>query len=415
MANGLKWLEEEPLKDVPLVIVAGGPSLKYQWIEITRHGGHVLALNNTYAFLRERDIEPEYFMLLDARRENMEFVRNPSPNTRHFLSAQCDPDIVNSLDNVTLYFSHEENAKKIPGKKVMLSAPAGTVGMKALSLGFALGYREFHLYGYDSSYADTHHAYPQPLNDGANTVEVFIEPGGKKYVTTPSLASQATEFIPFVRDLMQLGCSFELHCSGLLPDLVAASNARGEIPLIDRERAKYEEIWSRENYGEFAPGEHFVDLAIWELGIKPGDSVIDYGCGSGKAATMFQRHGMNTTGIDFAMNCVHPGAEFSVFLVACLWELPDVQADWAYCTDVMEHIPSEKVNDVLRGIAKRTRKGAFFNIATRDDVMGGMIGKRLHMTVLTAEAWLDLLSQYWSVEMTAGDGEVYFICTPKQE
>lgn len=422
-ARNIRWLEEQPLKDKPLFIVAGGPSLKHRWAELLdEHGTQlhdidILALNNAYGFLLEKGIVPNYFMIMDARPENAQFVRDYSVGTMHYLAAQCHPDVFDALPNgkKTLWFSHEESAKQVSGKKLMLAAPAGTVGMKALSLGFALGYREFRLYGYDSSYADTHHAYPQQLNDNATTIEVFIEPGGKKYVTTPAFANQAAEFVPFARDLMSFGCQIELHCSGLLPDIVAASNARGEIPLVDREREKYQEIWSCKNYGEFAPGEQFVDLAIEKLGMKRCESVIDYGCGSGKSAAELQNRGMYVTGVDF-VKALRPEASFIRFVESCLWDLPNdgkLNSNWAYCTDVMEHIPSEKVNDVLRGIAERTRNGAFFNIATRDDVMGGMIGKRLHMTVITAQAWLDLLSQYWSVEMIEGDGEAQFICKPK--
>jgi hypothetical protein len=37
-----------------------------------------------------------------------------------------------------------------------------TVGLNAMVLAFAAGYRKIHLYGFDSSYrADEHHAYPQ--------------------------------------------------------------------------------------------------------------------------------------------------------------------------------------------------------------------------------------------------------------
>jgi 2-polyprenyl-3-methyl-5-hydroxy-6-metoxy-1,4-benzoquinol methylase len=377
------------------------------------HGGDVLALNNAYGFLRDRGIDPDYFMLLDARRENIDFVSNPADSTRHFLSAQCHPDIFDSLDNVTLYFSHEENAKGIKGKKTMLSAPAGTVGMKALSLGFALGYREFHLYGYDSSYGDTHHAYPQPLNDNSNVIDVYIEKGGDKYITSPSFSHQAVEFVPFSRNLVELGCSIELHCSGLLPDLVRYSNERGEIPLEIREKEKYTQIWEIEKYGKFAPGETFVDKAIEALGIEPGDLVIDYGCGSGKGAALMASKGMYVTGVDFAENC--PGARNGnfEFINACLWDMPEMLGDWAYCTDVMEHIPPEKVLDVVKGIHDRTKKGAFFNIATRDDVMGGNIGKRLHMTVMPAKSWENILSEFWSVTTTESEGEATFVCKPK--
>jgi hypothetical protein len=76
---------------------------------------------------------------------------------------------------------------------------------------------------------------------------------------------------------------------------------------------------------------------------------------------------------------------------------------------MLEHIPSERVGDVLRVISERVDK-AYFNIATRDDSLGSLIGKKLHMTVMPAENWLTLLKQYFGhVEMRESEGEATFI------
>jgi SAM-dependent methyltransferase len=151
-----------------------------------------------------------------------------------------------------------------------------------------------------------------------------------------------------------------------------------------------------------------VDHAIESLGMKPGDSVIDFGCGTGRASAKFRSLGYNVKSIDFAANCVDEGIDLD-FIQACLWELPDIKAEYGYCTDVMEHIPPEKVQEVIAGIAARC-ESAYFNIATRDDCLGGLIGKKLHMTVMDASHWESLLKLYWSDVITIdNEGEATFI------
>lgn len=395
----LPWLQVCPAIDQTIAIVAGGPSLNDHWPKI---GGcdAVLSTNNTYAFLTERGIVPDHWMLLDARRENIEFLRDARPETQHYLAAQCHPDIYDALEGykLTLYLTTLpdtlEITKHINKTKVQLAGVVGTVGIKAMSLAFALGYRKFKLFGYDSSYADTHHAYPQALNDASKTIEVYVE--GKRYVTTPSFAHQAQDFAGWAKEMALFhGCEIELHCDGLLPHLMDYCNREGERPLEDREREKYNAMWRESKYRRVAPGEQYWKLAVDALGMKPGDSVIDFGCGSGMGAQRFQDAGYAVTGVDFASNCLNDDVSIK-FVESCLWRLPaDLKAEFGYCTDVMEHIPIERVDDVLAGISKAANK-TFFAICTSDDNMGVLIGRKLHMSILSADCWRKALGNHWS-------------------
>ena len=417
-ARDLSWLEVQPAHGRSLAVVAGGPSLKERVDELRYFGGDVLALNNTYGFLLDHGITPDLFMLMDARRENVDFLKRIGRTTRHYIAAQCHPDIFDQLEGcyVCLYLTTLPGVKELLSDykrpKVQLGGTAGTVGIKALALAYALGYRDIHLFGYDSSYDDgRHHAFSQPINDAAKTIDVFI--GDKGYTTTPALAHQATEFVGFAKELVMFqGMQIELHCSGLLPDLVAAANTAGEIPLEQREREKYEEIWSHHQYRRAAPGERMVEGAIAALGMQAAESVNDYGCGTGRASRKFLEQGFRVTSIDFAANCLDPDTIVQAFVQACLWDLPvGLESDWAYCTDVMEHIPIEKVEAVIAGISERTHKGAYFNIATRDDNFGALIGRKLHMTVMQGSGWHTFLSKYFAhVEMIEREGEATFIC-----
>ncbi len=418
----LPWFDVEPLKNKPLAIVAGGPSLRERLPELLSFAiatdADVLALNGAYGFLRAHGIDPTYWMLLDARRDNIDFLKDVCPDTRHFVAAQCHPDVFDRLEgsSTTLYLTTMPDiaplVRHIDKPKLQLNATVGTVGMKALSLAFGLGYRELHLFGYDSSYTDTHHAFPQPLNDSSKTIDVYI--GDRRYTTTPSYAHQAAEFCGFAKDLVGAhGCSIELHCDGLLPDVVAIANTLGDVPLEIREREKYEEMWTHDAYRRDAPGAAFVDEAVDALGIQQGDSLIDFGAGTGRASFIFHEFkGLDVTAVDFVPAAFEYATGCIKFVQACLWELPEsLSADWGYCTDVMEHIPPEKVEDVVAGIASRIKRGVYFNIATRPDNLGARIGRKLHMTVMEAHSWRAILSKYFAqVETQVREGEATFIC-----
>ncbi len=408
----LPWLETQEPKKKALSIIGGGASLKH-YVDFIDLDTDIMALNNSYAFLMERGVEPDYYMLLDAREENVDFLRTPAKKTKHLIAAQCHPSVFDALEgyDTTLYITTLpdvlELTKHIDKPKIQIAGGVGTVGIKALCMAYALGYRELYLYGYDSSYEDgAHHAFPQALNDNTSTIDIYLN--GKKYVTSPTMAHQAAEFCSLAQGMVKhYGFDINLRCSGLLPDLVAYSNAEGEIPLEDRERAKYEQIWTHDVYRKTAPGESMVDMAVELLDMKQGQSVIDFGCGTGRASAKLLAMGYDVLSIDHAANCVDAGIALN-FKQACLWDLPDVTADIGYCTDVMEHIPMEKVGAVLAGIARTTKK-AFFNIATRDDSLGSLIGKKLHMTVIPASDWLKLMQGYWSsVRMVENEGEVIF-------
>lgn len=415
----IPWLELEPLKDRPLVIVAGGPSLKERWFEIESHGGDILALNNAYNFLLDKGIDPDYFMLLDARADNVDFLRSPCKKTRHYIAAQCHPCVFDALTGydtrlfLTILPDTLELTAHINKPKHRIAGAVGTVGIKALPLAYALGYRELHLYGYDSSYRNSeHHAFVQKLNDTSKVIDVYLN--GKRYVTTPTLAHQVSEFCEFAAGMTRMGFDINLHCDGLLPDMVTFSNQEGEKPIELREREKYEQVWKHSEYRRQAPGERYISLAVQLLGAKRGETIIDFGCGTGRAAQRLQDMGYCVTGVDFAANCLDEG--ITVPLVqACLWDMPVIKAKFGFCTDVMEHIPNERVEEVLKQISERC-SSAFFNISTGSDNMGALIGKTLHLTVMNAANWEKLLIKYWGcVETTVNDGSVIFVVrNPKQ-
>lgn len=183
------------------------------------------------------------------------------------------------------------------------------------------------------------------------------------------------------------------------------------MSLETAEREKYEKVWTFKEYRQHSPGELCVEKAVHALGMTPGESVIDYGCGPGRATAKFNAMGFNVLGVDHAHNCLDDDVRVPL-TVACLWDLPILASDWAFCCDVMEHIPEEKVELVLEAIRVRTRKGAFFQIATFNDGFGlQLVGKPLHLTVKPADWWREKLWDVWAnVEMRDHHMSPVYVC-----
>lgn len=172
--------------------------------------------------------------------------------------------------------------------------------------------------------------------------------------------------------------------------------------LADRERNKYERMWDVKAYRNHSPGESLAQKAFTEMGMRINDKLIDFGCGTGRPAAQFQRLGAAVTGIDHATNCLDPDVNIN-FLKCCLWDLPpDLAAMYGYCTDVMEHIPPEKVDAVLSEIRRVVRNKVFFQIATFPDGMGKRIGETLHLSVHGPEWWKAKLSEHWGSVTISG-------------
>ena len=215
-----------------------------------------------------------------------------------------------------------------------------------------------------------HHNYPVPL-----TEKHGIAPGA------------ATEW------LYDHGYIFAFLRGG---DRMFLSSALPGLPTRESEKAKYEKAWA--DYPEYrvrSPGEQLLDLAIELTGMSSPESVIDFGCGPGRATKRMIDLGYKAMGLDIASNCLDPGIDIP-FQEACLWELPDsLSADWGYCCDVMEHIPPDRVDEVLAGIRRVTKKGVVFQIAFGEENFGREMGEQLHLTVKNPEWWLMMLKKHW--------------------
>jgi SAM-dependent methyltransferase len=175
------------------------------------------------------------------------------------------------------------------------------------------------------------------------------------------------------------------------------------------EAEKYGRIWALPEYRKVAPGETTAQEFLRQAKPRHGAHVLDFGCGTGRGALMLSLlGGCKVTMIDFVRNCLDPEIAGAVmtqphalaFIKADLEQPLPIHAEYGFCSDVMEHIPPDKVDRVLTNLLTAAQH-VFFSISTVPDSCGALIGEELHLTVQPYGWWMQKLAErdaviHWS-------------------
>jgi len=178
--------------------------------------------------------------------------------------------------------------------------------------------------------------------------------------------------------------------------------------LLTREREKYETAWSLSAYATTSPGEQLLPIFLDMTKAGPSASVLDAGCGAGKGALALAAAGLTVTMCDHTdAGLTDEALAVGPFVQTNLWDdlapvaylanvargrQTDGLFDYAYCCDVLEHIPTPFVMLVVARLLAVTTKGVFLSISTQPDNFGAMVGEPLHLTVQSFVQWRDQLA-----------------------
>ena len=227
LSRGLPMFVGQPRHLGSALVIGGGPSLNdtLPKLRFRRNwGGTIFAVGNTSDWLIKCGLYPDFHVLLDARPENVEFVRNPVKGVQYLVAAQCHPSVFQALEgyDVVVWVADVEGMRSLiethEDKPIVLVGGGGTVGLKAMMLAYLWGFRDIRLFGFDSSYLNgEHHAYPQELNDGQTITEIEVD--GETFTCSPWMEHQAQDFTNDARVLMKNGCRLEVYGAGLIPTL----------------------------------------------------------------------------------------------------------------------------------------------------------------------------------------------------
>lgn len=228
--EGVEWLRMIPQHEGNAVMVGGGSSvgLPSQLDEIAYRkslGQTIFALNGAAKFLSDRHLQPDWLVICDARMANVHFLEG-LPAKRYLISSQCDPSLFDYLiergaDVMGFHPAIDRLSEALPkGSDICMVGGHHTVGLVGMSAATALGFRNLHLYGYDSSDADDGraHAYKQRLTP-AEAKRLQIICAGRKFNCSFAMFKQAEAFPRFANMLAEFGCTITVHGDGLLPTI----------------------------------------------------------------------------------------------------------------------------------------------------------------------------------------------------
>lgn len=197
-----------------VAVVGGGwslsdPEVYEQLRRLYFDGAAIVALNGSAKWLMERNLRPSMHIVLDARPENLEFIRDPIPNCKYFLASQVHPSLIEAVKDRDAYLFHAmpEDVPEVAicddyyGKRRWVRVPAcSSVGVTSILALRCLGFRYQHLFGIDSCYrADgTHHAFPQALNENEGRAWFRFGQDGREFLCSPWMAAQARSFLEMI-------------------------------------------------------------------------------------------------------------------------------------------------------------------------------------------------------------------------
>jgi len=220
IARNLPTIHIRPAHAGKWIIAGGGPSLRDEIRALKKHkkrGDVIIAVNGTHDYLIEHGIIPDYMIVVDPKQSNKRFLEKSRDDVTYLIGACCHPetfDIVSGRDVKIWYpINHCGETELIANMPVQIGGGT-TVGLRAINIGYVLGYRDIQLYGMDGCLKeDKHHAYQQKENDGKQIMDIHLL--GKVYYCHVWMAQQADNFIQFMK-LYKHDMKIKVHTPGIL-------------------------------------------------------------------------------------------------------------------------------------------------------------------------------------------------------
>jgi SAM-dependent methyltransferase len=195
--------------------------------------------------------------------------------------------------------------------------------------------------------------------------------------------------------------------------------------MSETEKDQFTQEFDPENgWKELAPSEKLRDILVENL--SDCQNVLDYGCGEGWAGIALSKTGCeNVTCVDVSENAVKfaaflghicgAGTGFQTECVSPYWieKAKEDSFDGVFCSNVVDVLPSDIAEDIIKNIARIAEKGAKIIISMNYyqkavsrpeknlEVRNGneiYINGILRMVSRTDEEWSEILGRYFDVE-----------------
>lgn len=240
-----KRITPAPIHRRKVILACYGPSIK-KTISLLRDQGaaadaDVISVSGAHDFLLANGVVPTFHVECDPRAHKADNIAASHSDVKYLIASCVHPVLLDKLQGADVALWHVATAEHLtplvkelrePGKIVITGG--GSVGLRAISLLYNMGYREFHIHGMDCSFGDEGREQWAGKHAGKaqEVVKVAVVTGETLY-SSMVLLSYATEFIEMIQR-MEKGVDVRLYGEGLLQDLCAlhAKMGGGAEPVV---------------------------------------------------------------------------------------------------------------------------------------------------------------------------------------
>jgi hypothetical protein len=239
LARGLEEFGPSKEHDKEICIIGSGPSVRTQVKKIRnlkKKGCFILAVKGAHDFLLKNKIMPHAAVAVDPQPHIVRCFRRklpPGEITRpaYLIASQCCPEVFDYLEDqrVILWHLLSNTSQEVLKNKIQLGG-GSTSGSRAMVLGWMMGFRAFHLFGFDSCLQGQGESKLRKitgerwggLNDsGKREVMMELVCEGETFFADPAMAAQANEIQDVVK--MLTGSMFKAYGKGLIQTIFKAN------------------------------------------------------------------------------------------------------------------------------------------------------------------------------------------------
>ena len=457
-------LGPQPVRAGSCIFVAGGPTARDFLPEIKRRkeaGEYILTSNNTHDWLVDNGIVPSACLLLDPKERVKDYVMKVQPETAYIISTCANPKVWECMNErgakimkiIVAYGMENEQDQKLmndlyPSIPAKYYLPGGTMTpLRAMPLAAMLGFKKIEMYGFDSCFSKSeprlvyegtedfrsNHTNHTIYNDEKGSFFIdepedggffyaykksrrenvqIVEFKGRKFLSSRVFVHQAMQIEKWY-DRLEAQIEIVIHGDSLSSwvlethkkELAEAREKIGDRRWTDEYGEQMRKMHEAGGFGIHGYTDiEWSSRAIISLicSLQRPIKVMDYGAGAGTYADAVEKvfKMVSVTSYD----PFHPKFRDN--------PEPGVH-DAVNCTDVLEHVELECVDNTLKFIADRAKFMACFSIGLDDAMKILPDGRNAHVTQKSPKWWANKLREHFAiVDYSLFEGQVLFVCQP---
>lgn len=214
-----------PAHDRRAILVCYGPSLTETIDKVRPADGDIFTASGAHDFLLENGIIPHAHIECDPRPHKADNMKESHPFVRYMLASACHPRMFDKVADCPFvelwHVSTPEHAlrfiEELGEKPQHIISGGGSVGLRAIPLLYALGYRKISIHGMDCSF--TEGGMNQHAGEHAGKLQDLCEVtcGDQTFIASPVLLTYATGFFEVIQKVTDL--EIRLYGHGLLQSM----------------------------------------------------------------------------------------------------------------------------------------------------------------------------------------------------